>query len=382
MPSKESILIRIRTALKQQGMSQRDLAAALGKNEAEISRWMSGRMGISDQNIKKIEKVLDTPISRESLLIQGDGYIKIGVIGTGSMASRFADEIAHVQKTYLHSAFSPDEKELGRYCDKFGILNESHSVEELLDNVDAVYIASPYLTHYNYAKMAMLAGRHVLCETPFTQTYKEAQELYQIAEKKGLKLVLAWKTAFCPSFTNILDITKSGKIGEVVDISTTTTTLLRQDASTQFNNERLTENAIYGLLATIKVMGSSHKRITRFIKKEDERILYCNMFMEYDETIAHVKAGTGVKSESSMVISGTKGYIYVPAPWWKPDYFEIRYENQSDNKKLYFPYEESGLRYEIKYFIDSINLKTTDEYITKEEILSLARMTEKYLNFK
>ena len=381
MPNKENIITRIRVALKQKGMTQRDFAAALGKNEAEISRWMSGRMGISEQNIKKIEEVLNTPISRESLLKHGEGYIKIGVIGTGSIATRFAGEIAHVQKTYIHSAYSPDVKELQLYCDKFGITDDCHSAEDLIENVDAVYIASPYLTHYNYAKMALQAGRHVLCETPFTQTYKETQELYGIAERKGLMLALAWKTAYCPSFIKILEIIQSGSIGEVVDLTTTTTTLLRQGVSTVYNNERLAENATYGLLASIKIMGPMCKKVTRFIKEEGERKLFCNMLLEYEETIAHVKAGTGVKSESSMVISGTKGYIYVPAPWWKPDYFEIRFENQSDNKKLYFPYEESGLRYEIKHFIDSINLKATEEYITKDEILVLARMSEKYLNF-
>ena len=106
MPNKENIITRIRVALKQKGMTQRDLAASLGKKEAEISRWMSGRMGISNQNIEKIERVLGTPISRESLLRQGEDYIKIGVIGTGSIASRFAEEVAHVQKTYIHSAYN------------------------------------------------------------------------------------------------------------------------------------------------------------------------------------------------------------------------------------------------------------------------------------
>ena len=381
MPNKEDIIIRIRVALKQKGMTQRDLAAALGKNEAEVSRWMSGRMGISSQNIEKIEQVLGIPIRRESLLRQGEGYVKIGVIGTGSIATRFANEVAHVQKTYIHSAYNPDVKELERYCDKFGITNDCHSVEDLLDNVDAVYIASPYQTHYQYAQMALQAGKHVLCETPFTQSYKETQELYHLAEKKGLTLVMAWKTAYCPSFVNILEIINTGIIGELVELTTTTTTLLGPGVSTLYNNERLAENAIYGMLATIKVMGPDGKRVSSFIKKDGERILYYDMMIEYEDTISHIKAGTGVKSESSMVISGTQGYIYVPAPWWKPDYFEIRFENQSDNKKMYFPYEESGLRYEITYFIDSIHLKPVEEFLTKEEILTLARMAEKYFNY-
>ena len=379
MPNRDNIIIRIRVALRQKGMTQRDLATALGKKEAEVSRWMSGRMGISAQNVKKIEDVLDTPISRESLLKQNEGYIKIGVIGTGSIASRFADEVAHVQRTYIYSAYSPDEKELERYCDKFGITNDCKNVEELIENVDAVYIASPYQTHYQYAKMALLAGRHVLCETPFTQTYKETQELYQLAERKGLVLVLAWKTAFCPSFVQILDNIRQGVIGEVVELTATTTTLLDYGVTTSYNNERLAENAIYGLLASLKVMGADYKKASTFVKDDNNRQLYYDMTMEYEDSIAHVKAGTGVKSESSMVVSGTKGYVYVPAPWWMPAYFEIRFENQNYNKKLYFPYEESGLRYEIQYFIDRIHLKPTDEFVTKEETLLLARMAEKYL---
>ena len=59
-----------------------------------------------------------------------------------------------------------------------------------------------------------------------------------------------------------------------------------------------------------------------------------------------------------MVISGTKGYAYVPAPWWKTDYFEIRYEDQNQNKKFFYPYAGEGLRYEIKDFVTAILQKT------------------------
>lgn len=194
-----------------------------------------------------------------------------------------------------------------------------------------------------------------------------------------MALVLAWKTAFCPSFVQILDNIRQGIIGEVIELTTTTTTLLNYGVTTAYNNERIAENAIYGLLASLKVLGPDCKRVTNFVKTDVDRQLYYDIAMEYGDSIAHVKAGTGVKSESSMVISGTRGYVYVPAPWWMPAYFEIRFENQNNNKKLYFPYEESGLRYEIQYFIDRIYLKPTEEFVTKEETLLLARMAEKYL---
>ena len=67
MSNNNEIILRIRKALLKKRMTQRDLAAALGKNEAEISRWMSGRMGISEPNLQRIEDVLETALTKESL---------------------------------------------------------------------------------------------------------------------------------------------------------------------------------------------------------------------------------------------------------------------------------------------------------------------------
>ena len=90
---------------------------------------------------------------------------------------------------------------------------------------------------------------------------------------------------------------------------------------------------------------------------------------------------SGVKSEGELVISGTKGYIYVPAPWWRTDYFEIRYEDQNQNKKYFYPYVGEGLRYEIKDFVSSVISKQSgSSKLTKKEILCMVKAQEQYLN--
>lgn len=373
------IVIRIRTGLRHKRMTQRDLASALEKKEAEISRWMSGRMGISEMNLQRIEDILEVPLTAESIARQQSTYLRIGVIGTGSIAKRFAQEMAYVDKVYLAAAYNPDEDELKKYCDEFGIANESQTLEDMFRVVDAIYIASPYYTHYEYALKALEADRHVLCETPLTLSHKEAMELYSIAEKRGLILIPALKTAYSQSFVNVINEALSGAIGEIVDVSATVTTLLPQSVTVGFNNERLQDNAYYGLLAVFKLLGTEYKRVSTFTRTDDAKDLYIDATLEYEDAVAHVRAGTGVKSESSLVISGSKGYIYVPAPWWKPDYFEIRYENPYDNKKLYFPFESSGLRYEIKAFLDSIGMKDIKPAITKQEILRIIQLVNKYL---
>lgn len=162
MSNNNEIILRIRKALLKKRMTQRDLAAALGKNEAEISRWMSGRMGISEPNLQHIEDVLETALTKESLAREKSTYMRMGVIGTGSIAKRFVEEAVHVTNVYVAAAYNPDADETHRFCDEFGIVHEAISAEDLFKRVDAVYISSPFYTHYEYALNALNAGRHVL----------------------------------------------------------------------------------------------------------------------------------------------------------------------------------------------------------------------------
>ena len=56
----------------------------------------------------------------------------------------------------------------------------------------------------------------------------------------------------------------------------------------------------------------------------------------YSGAVASIKVAKAAKAEGELVITGSKGYIYVPAPWWKTDYFEVRYENQEENKRFFY----------------------------------------------
>ncbi|MDE6711988.1 MAG: glycerol-3-phosphate cytidylyltransferase, partial [Alistipes sp.] len=81
-----------------------------------------------------------------------------------------------------------------------------------------------------------------------------------------------------------------------------------------------------------------------------------------------------------LIVSGTKGYAYVPAPWWKPDYFELRYENPESNRKFFYPYQGSGLRYEIKAFLSGI-IGTTNSFssLSYHENIIMAEIQETFL---
>ena len=76
-----------------------------------------------------------------------------------------------------------------------------------------------------------------------------------------------------------------------------------------------------------------------------------------------MKVGKGVKSEGELIISGTKGYVYVPAPWWKTDYFEVRYENPAENKRYFYQLDGEGIRYELVSFLKRIEKGKKNTYI-------------------
>lgn len=376
------LISRIKSTLKQQGISQRELAAKLGKKETEVSRWLSGRMGISELNIQRIEKVLGKPLSNKSLKQYGNRLIQIGVVGTGSIANRFASEVSQVSGAVINTAFSTNETQLELYCNKYSVAKKANNYDQLLCNCDAVYIASPFDTHYSYAKIALENNRHVICEMPFTQTKAEAVELFKLANKRGLTLIPALKTAFCPSFQKLIEIANSGEIGRIADISGTVTTMLSGIESTEFNNERLLENATYPILAAFKLLGYKYNAVSAFtqISQDSQKAIFSHALLTYDNVVASVRVGTGVKSEGSLIISGTKGYIYVPAPWWKTDYFEVRFENTTNNRKFYFPYEQAGLRYEIQAFIDAIFGKKLLNGLSMEETIKMIEIQNKIIN--
>ena len=94
--------------------------------------------------------------------------------------------------------------------------------------------------------------------------------------------------------------------------------------------------------------------------------LFTRISYIYPHAVASLKVGRGVKSEGELVISGTKGYIYVPAPWWKTDYFEVRYENPSNNKQYFYQLDGEGIRYELLSFQKSILTKKDFSYVSEE----------------
>lgn len=326
--------------------------------------------------LPRTEGISSTQLRKERLVVN------LGIIGTGRIAGRFLPECKSVNNVNVVASFNPNQALNETFCEKYHIDHSAKSIEELFSLCDSVYVASPYFTHFAYCKQALLAGKNVLCETPFVLNIKEASELYDIAEHKRLVLMVALKTAYCPAFGHLYSLLKSGVIGDIVEINTSSTTLL-EDSDYLVDKNRyggsMIENGCFTLLPIIKFFGTDYKNINYYSKNVNDVDIFTKGVLLFDHAVASFQVGLGVKTEGNLVISGTKGYVYVPAPWWKTDYFEVRYEDLNQNKKYFYPYIEEGLRYEIKDFVSSvISKECVNPKLKKVEVMAMCRIQEQY----
>lgn len=309
--------------------------------------------------------------------------LRMGVVGAGRVASKFIPESTYVNGVHVVSVFDIDVK-AGKKFQQTHELEEFYSDYKLfLESVDAVYIATPHLSHYHYSKHALLMGKHVLCEIPLTLEVSQAEDLFLTANNLGLALLEASKTAFCPAFLRLVSLVKSGIIGRVISVRASISKLVSRDLR-EFDSLQaggsMTELSPLALMAMIKLLGIDIIDQHLSVIMDDGVDTFVKGDFYYEDSIASIMLGLGVKTEGDMVISGTKGYAYVPAPWWKTDFFEIRYEDQNQNKKFFYPYDGHGLRYEIQEFTSMIcsDRKSTFKLLPHESI----RITQIIESFK
>lgn len=323
-------------------------------------------------------------ISSTMLREESTTDIRVGIIGCGRVAYRFPSEAEVVNGINVIAAYDIDYNKSLEVSSQYSHVVPFTKIEDFYDAVDAVYIATPHLAHYGNIKDALLHKKHVLCETPMVLDGGQAKELYKLAENEGVILMEANKTAHCPAFNHLIVLVKSGLIGDVVDIEASLSQLLDRSGR-EFDVKQaggaLFEQGSYPLLPIFRLMGIHYEDLTLFSRMENEVDIYTRGVFRYNNATCSFKVGLGVKTEGNLVISGTKGYAYVPAPWWKTDYFELRYEDQNENKKFFYKWDGFGLRYEIQEFISCIiNRRYSSARLRRRESIQMACVMEQFVN--
>jgi predicted dehydrogenase/glycerophosphoryl diester phosphodiesterase len=317
--------------------------------------------------------------------------MRIGIIGTGRIAARFADTaLTGIESTYISCVYNPREESAVRFIQQHNIQACTADWDEFVDNIDAAYVASPHETHYEYSRKLLLSGKHVLCEKPAALKKEQVRELIDIAQNNQLVYMEALKTAYCPGYKALIQIAESGRIGRIVEVEAAfsrLTPLNTREYKDDDCNGSFLEFGSYTLLPVLTLLGCEYDDVTfRTVRAQNGVDAYTKAFIEYkDEYIdktAIVKTGLGAKTEGQLVVTGTNGYILAKSPWWLTKEFEVRYENPGKIERYRFGYEGTGLCYEVREFVHRIknnDKKTVD--ISDNISIAMAGVMERFTDW-
>ena len=151
--------------------------------------------------------------------------LRLGLVSTANINQQILRGAAESELVDVVAVASRDGAKAQAYAAEHGIENAHGSYEALLedDGIDAVYISLPNGMHHEWTMHALEAGKHVLCEKPYSRRPAEAEEAFDAAEQKGLVLMEAFMYRHHPQTARVRELVESGAVGRLCAGKTTFT---------------------------------------------------------------------------------------------------------------------------------------------------------------
>ncbi|WP_284984493.1 Gfo/Idh/MocA family oxidoreductase [Arthrobacter sp. efr-133-TYG-118] len=251
-----------------------------------------------------------------------DPIVRWGIVATGTISRQMTADLRLVEGADVAAVSSRDLQKADAFADEFEIPQRYGDYRELLDaEIDAVYIGSPHVTHFEIAKAALLAGKHVLCEKPMGLSAAEVRELGALAARQRLFLMEAMWMKFNPLHIRLLELLRSGRIGEVRSVDASFGIPFQKDDSSRWKAEMrgstLLDQGIYPVTLAHMVFGIPEAIQAAGVVRDDGVDLSEHFTLSYSD-------GRYARGASSMVefldlgasICGTKGWISTEPGFW------------------------------------------------------------------
>lgn len=248
--------------------------------------------------------------------------IRLGTIGSGFIVHHILDAVSKTEGIKCVAVYSRTKENAKSLAVKYQVQKTYTNMDAFLadEEMNCVYVATPNILHYEQAKKALLAGKHVLCEKPFCSKLEQAKELFEIAKQKGLFLMEAVPTTYLPNYERIKDaITKIGRIklvqGNFSQYSSRYDSFLKGELPNIFNPAYaggcLMDINFYNVYLNIALFGKPvSAEYFPNIAAEEKIDTSGILIMQYED---FVSTNTGAKDtwgENFFSIEGEEGYIY------------------------------------------------------------------------
>ncbi|MCL2565569.1 MAG: Gfo/Idh/MocA family oxidoreductase [Defluviitaleaceae bacterium] len=315
--------------------------------------------------------------------------MRIGTVGSGSIVANFISAAREVAGVTVAAVYSRTKDRADAFAAEHNVPDVYNCREKFLEaDLDFIYVAAPNALHFNWAKDALLAGKNVICEKPFTSNLKEAEMLIALAKEKGLFLFEAMTVPHLPNLQLIKDkLPELGKI-KIAQINFSQYSS-RYDAFLQgkkpnifnpeFSGGALMDLGCYNIGFLTELFGEP-KDIKYYANKAENGIDTSGVLIcEYDGFIATSVAAKDSRSNNFVQIQGEQGFIYVEAESSRCIGFtlfsggncEECFNVQEERNTLYFEIAD------FKNIFDSKDFKKRDIFLDKTlkimELLDKAR---------
>lgn len=251
--------------------------------------------------MSKIDRNLDAVPEEE------EGFGLIGMIGVGKHGKRHVKEMLDAGLRVDAADMWMDIKALNEQFDHNPALTAQRigSAEFLSHTAaEAVVIATPGATHHAVVKEALLAGKHVLVEKPFTRTAEEARELVDLAEKQNRILMVGHNRFYLPHFKRLKGLIESGKLGKILSVEGNYLNPPQQFDKTHTALEGLGYHQLYMIHALI---GQDHPtEVVRAVRSEDSETFGLRLMYGDIPVTVKLSRNHDDKKDRTVIIRGEK----------------------------------------------------------------------------
>lgn len=298
--------------------------------------------------------------------------LRVGVIGCGYWGPKLARNFHELPGSTLAMISDLREDRLADVKEVYPHVTITRNCQDLFgEGIDAVVIATSVNTHYKLAKMALLAGKHVLVEKPLTLHSAHARELTDLAQERGLTLMVGHTFEYNPAVEMVREIVQSGEIGKVYYLNATRVNLglLQPDINVMWDLGPHDISMIRFILSADPTKVSAHGTTYINIARGLHEVVYMNMFFQ-DHIMANLRLSWlhPVKQRRLTIVGSKKMLVYddiaddkiviydkgVEVPPYSITEAEFSASYRHGEKMIYPLLWVEPLRVECIHFLDSI----------------------------
>ncbi len=310
--------------------------------------------------------------------------LRFGIVGTGTIAHRFAAAIKNVPDAELVAVASRTKENAEKFGDEFGIPVRFDSYEKMAqsDVIDAAYIAVPHSGHVGCSCLMMNNKKHVICEKPMAVNTAEAEEMFRCAEKNNVLLMEAMWARLVPGTLKMLEIVQSGLLGDILGVEGKFCYTMDEDEMDHhvFKPENgggsLLDVGVYGLNFASWYLGKEVEAINAqsdFYNGVDSHT--CVLLKYKSGAIADISSAILLRKPNEGFVYGSKGYARLPR-FYAPQEIELHFNN-GENQTISVPYAGNGFEEQIAHFCQCVSLGLKQSPInTPEQTLYITRQMD------